>query len=541
MITLFRFVRYALHYTPTLILLPFTVVLLTACQSAPAPTSVSQSQPIGPGVVIVTQPPANIAVRTATPRPLSTRRADDTVAVTATPTRNTKPNPNALKVADSFSNLRDGEVNFVAYVTPSDALISTAKVSWTFERSKKTGSKEAVLPAHEIGNPTKLVVFLPLTELPVTESTLSYEWTITDENSNTITTKAGRFKLTEATRAEQRNELPVVAAKQQFISRFPEAAVFKVTITPEYPILNSRIFITQNNGIIVKDYEVRTPTKNKGETLTLELIYGSAMGVQIPWQEFETWWVFIDESGRTFRTEHAFNDYADKKHAWKKTPTKHAILYTYSQTAANVNTLVTATDRSIEALEKEFGYKLLYKPHIVVYNTVRDFRDWSPPYIEDIGFIGMASGEWGGAVVAVYGSIRFTGYSIIKHEIAHLFQYQSVQQPVAQWFIEGSARYMEDFPEEDPLKATRAYTRRFGAPSLQLALPMVTSDGSITAWPYYAGSTFVTFLKETYGAGAFAQVHLGLARNLDLPAALEIATGKTFAQLDSEWGKWISK
>jgi hypothetical protein len=483
-------------------------------------------------------PTATTVPPTATP----TRRATATPRITPSATRTTTPNPNALKVEDVFTNFLDNEITYVAYVTPNAAPIRTAKVTWTFEKSKKSGSKEAVLPAQEVGKVTKVSVFMPLSDLPIDESTLSYQWTLTDEFNNTITTKDGRFKLTEATRADERNDLPIVTAKQEFTSKFPDYATFKVTFTPENPITNTRIFITQNNGIVVKDFEARTPTKAKGEALTVEFSWNNALGVQIPWQEFETWWVFTDEFGKVYRTEHVFNDYSDKKHAWKKTATKSAFLYTYNQSAANVAALVAATDASIAALEKEFNYKLLYKPHIVVYNTVADFRDWSPPSIESIGFIGMASGEWGGAVVAVYGSIKFTGYSIIKHEITHLFQYQSIHSSnIAQWFVEGSARYMEDYPEENPEKATRAYVRKFGAPSLQMALPMVTADGSITAWPYYAGSTFVTFLKATYGAGAFARTHLALARGLSLPEALEAATGKSFAQLDSEWGKWIAK
>lgn len=532
MITRLKFVqiRNFFHYTLTSILL---IAALSACQPAPAaPTKVAAPQSVAPTTAVTIAP-------TVTP----TRRVSPTPRPSATATITTTPDPKALELEDSFSNLRDNEVNYVAYVTPKAAIIAAAKVTWTFEKSKKSGSKDAVLPVQEVGKATKLVVYMPLSELPNDESTLSYTWTITDENNNSLTTKSGRFKLTEATRADERNDLPIVAAKQEFISKFPELASFKVTLKPENPITNTRIFITQNNGIIVKDFEARTPNKQKGEEVTVEFAWNNAMGVQIPWQEFETWWVFTDEFGRVFRTEHAFNDYADKKHTWKKTTTKSAFLYTYNQSAANVNALVAATDASIAALEKEFAYKLLYKPHIVVYNTVKDFSDWSPPFIENIGFIGMASGEWGGAVVAVYGSIKFTGYSIIKHEIAHLFQFQSMQEnaTIPQWFVEGSARYMEDFPEEDPEKATRTYVKKAGAPSLQMALPMETADGSITAWPYYAGSTFVKFLKEKYGADAFSRTHLALARGIGLAEALEIVTGKTFAQLDSEWGKWISR
>jgi hypothetical protein len=249
----------------------------------------------------------------------------------------------------------------------------------------------------------------------------------------------------------------------------------------------------------------------------------------------------LPKFGKVTRTDHAFNDYADTKHPWRKTETKYAVLYTYNQSGANVASLAAATDHSIEALSAEFGYKLLYHPHIVVYNSFRDFRDWATAGAQEGGFIGMASGQWGGAVVAVYNSIRFTGYSIIKHELTHLFQFQSIQKSMPQWFIEGSARAMEEIPETDNEAAVRKYVKQFGAPSLQLALPMVSSDGSIEALPYYVGMTFIRFLKEKYGPDAFAKIHIALARNDELSDAFKAATNHTLAELDKQWAAWIAQ
>jgi hypothetical protein len=264
------------------------------------------------------------------------------------------------------------------------------------------------------------------------------------------------------------------------------------------------------------------------------------LGPQIPWQEFETWWVFVDELGKSYRTNHALNDYADTRHRWIRTPTQYTVLYTYGQTAANISALAVAADHSIAALQIDFGYRLLYKPHLVLYNSPNDFKEWAPPAMEG-GFIGMASGLWGGAVVAYYNSIRFTGYSIIKHELAHLYQFQSIQMDVPQWFVEGSARYFEEVPEEDNEAAVRKVVKQYTAPSLQVALPMLSPGGTITAWPYYVGMTFIRFMRLIYGKDSFARLHLSLSRGNDLGTALQKTTGKTFDQLDREWQNWIRK
>ncbi len=528
----------------------FVLLLAVACQPAATPNPSTAPTAIVQGVQIVTQPPRLQTPSTSAPTDPATSPATKSVSnvptskvltqVATSPATKSAPklDPKAIHLDNMVVNLRDGEILFVAYITSQKA-ITNANVSWTFESSKKSAQKDVVLPPQRPGQSIPFQMMLPLDTLPQGESSLTYHWTLTDENGNTLTSPNGTFKLTEATRADQRDDLPIIDSTVKFESKFPDHATFTVTIKPERPISNARFFITQNHGILVNDYESRVPTLDPGVPLTLSFSWNATFSLQIPWQQFESWWVFTDENGHLYRTKHALNDYADtRRHKWVRTPTKYAVLYTYDQPAANISSLIAATDHSIEALQKDFGYKLLYAPHIVIYNTINDFKEWAPPVIEG-QFIGMASGAWGGAVIGVYKSIRFTGYSIIKHELTHVFQYQSMQQTLPQWFVEGSARYMEEVPEEDDEAVTRAILKKYGAPSLQMAVPMISPDRKVNAWPYYVGMTFIRFLRAKYGADAFAKTYLALARNVDLSTALQSVTGKPFSELDQEWQKWI--
>lgn len=531
------------YYTLILVLL-----LITACQSSPAsapmPTSAVQIVTLPPARTAATSTPTAAATDNSVVAPpvigdLSTASSTAQATALALGTQATlRTSSNVIHLDNMLTNLRDGEILFISYIT-SQSAIKGASVSWTFTSSKKTGQKDAPLPPQRPGQSTQFQVALPLDALPQTESTLSYHWTLTDETGVSFTSPDGRFKLTEATRADQRDDLPVIDSVSKFDSQFPDHALFTVTLKPEHPITNARFFITQNHGIYVKDYEARVPTVDPGRPIMLSFSWNATFSLQIPWQQFETWWVVTDENGHIYRTKHELNDYADtRRHRWVRTPTKYAVLYTYSQSAANIALLVAATDHSVEALQKEFDYKLLYPPHIVIYNTIDDFKEWAPPVIEG-QFIGMASGSWGGAVIGVYNSIRFTGYTIIKHELTHVFQFQSVQQAMPQWFLEGSARYMEELPEEDNEAVTRRLCKEYGAPSLQMPVAPFSPDRRRNAWPYYVGMSFIKYLKATYGDDAFARTYLALARNVDLATALQTVTGKTFDQIDKDWQKWI--
>jgi len=523
------------HYTQIIAAL---LVLCAGCTAG--------SPPSAPPTVVVAQATALPTLKpsppgpTATYTPLAFQRA--TAEATLTPTLTYTPDATALRVENTFATLRSSEITFTLYVTPQAAPVKSARVEWTFAKSKTVTGKNAVVPPQTPERAVKLETSIFLDQVPVDESTLTYHWTVIDEYGNRLQSKDGTFKITEAPRNDARDDLPIIKATTTFKSNFPDSALFTVTVQPENSITNARFFITQNHGLVIEDYEARIQKAGqKAEPVTFSFQWDKTFSLQIPWQAFETWWVFTDDFGHVFRTEHVFNDYADKRHAWLRTETKYTILYTYGQSAANLAFYKTAADTSVEDLQREFDYKLIYKPHIVIYSTYKDYLEWDPPQDEGvISAIGVASGQWGGLVAVTYNSVKFTAYTIVRHELTHVFQFQSVQRPLPQWFIEGTARYMETYPEIDGEKFTRGMVKQYGAPSLQMGLPLISPDKKTNAWPYHVGQTVIKFLKTQYGNDALGRLYLALARAMEFGDAIKAVTGLTFEQFDLAWQKWIA-
>jgi hypothetical protein len=433
-------------------------------------------------------------------------------------------------------------ITFLAYLTPRKALVREAVLSYTFPSNGSTQQWKAPVPKQKLGEPISdpLQYSIGVTAMPKGEDRILYTWQVTTDSGGILRSEQKTFKITEAITAERFDNLPVIKAEQTFQSDFPDKAIFTVTLNPDPPIQNASFYLTQNGGIQLYNFAVRVPTQKAGAPLTLDFTWTAQLGWLIPWQQFETWWVFYDQMGHKWRTEHVFNDYADNRfHRWTRTPTQHAVLYTYGQDQANINTLMKATDSSIERLEKVFGYHLLYTPHVVVYNKQSDFEDWAPPAVTE-QFIGMASGEWGGVVVTYYESLAYTGYSIIQHELVHLFQFQSIRESAPQYWIEGSARYFEQVPYDDYEGRVRKIVKVYGAPNLGYRVPDYPPDGSGVPWPYYVGMTFVKYIITTYGDEAFAQIHVAMARDMSFTDALKSALGKTLPQLNDEWTAWIT-
>jgi len=289
------------------------------------------------------------------------------------------------------------------------------------------------------------------------------------------------------------------------------------------------------------------PTRKVGEKLDLKMVWSNLFGPQIPWQQFESWWVFRDIKGREWRTESSYNVYADQRfHKWTHTKSRFAEIYTYGRTAAENAFLAQAADTIITRLTAIYGYKLLYRPHLVMYNNETDLREWDlQGLMRDSEFVGLASGQWGGAVVMFNNTLEFTAYNILQHEVVHLFQFQSWRtgkQLIPRWWIEGSARYFEKpMPEADSKTVVTSYLKSYSPPSLVQGVTSIAPDGRNIGWLYWVGATFVEFFRDTYGDSAFQEVHQALARDIRFDEALKMATGKGISELSAEWQSWISQ
>ncbi|MCC7207354.1 MAG: hypothetical protein IT323_08610 [Anaerolineae bacterium] len=446
----------------------------------------------------------------------------------------------AVTFEEMVSTYDARRVTFLAYLTPHTERITQVKLRYAFPSTGEIREANVPPPVQTLGetirNPVRFT--MGIEALPDNEDTVLYRWQVITESGAEISGPQETFRVTEVSNAEWRDDLPIIDAESSFRSEFPKQAVFTSVIRPDPAVQYARFYLTQNRGIVLHSFAVRAPTQNAGEPLTLSFAWNDQLGLQIPWQQFEWWWVVTDRNGRQWRTPRMFNDYEDATfHAWNRTETRHAVLFTYEQSAQAIQTLADATDTSIELLEQMYGYRLLYTPHIVVYNTPAHFQSWAPPEVTD-EFIGLASGLWGGAVVTYWESIEFTGYAIIQHELVHLFQYQSIRDHAPKWWMEGSARYFERVSDFDAQTFVRAMSLAYGAPQVANGVQDLAPDKS-GAWPYHVGSVFIGWFIDNFGEDAFHQMHVAMARDVRFPEALELVTGKTLRAVSDAFKAWL--
>ncbi|GAB4547859.1 MAG: hypothetical protein OHK0023_09850 [Anaerolineae bacterium] len=432
-------------------------------------------------------------------------------------------------------------ITFIARVTPQSAQVQGVLLRYTYPKDGSSFEQVLRMPPQKLNVQTEIQYSLDVARMPKGEDSIEHEWFFDTPNGK-ISSGKQAFRITEVIATERKDWLPVIDAELNFQSRFPDEAIFSAVLTPESPINQAYIFYTQNGGLASHRYQVKVPLNAQpGEKITLTFNFTDFYGLQIPWQQFEWWFELRDKDNRVWRTQPRYDAYADEVfHNWTRTETKHSVMFTYERSTADIQYLANYTDSAYEKAAASFGYDLLYRPHIVIYNTPDDFQAWAPPAISD-RFIGMASGEWGGAVVTFYDTLQYTG-TVIQHELIHLFQYQSVRKSAPKWWMEGSATYFEGEADGvDEVEVVRRIARLAYPPDFRYRIPDEPPAGSYVPYPYYAGSTFITFLIEQHGLDAFQQVHVAMAKDEEFVDALVIATGKTLADLNSEFADWITQ
>lgn len=515
--------------------------LAAACDLAPPPLPTLAVLPTLPEVA------AEIVDTPTPPPPTPTRFTLPPTwtplhSPSATPSQRTElANTQAFRIEANIAKVENRRrINFSLWLTLQTQLVQSATLRYTFPSSDTTEEKRVPLPPQKLGETLKSPIAhtMAIAQMPPHEDQIVYEWLVEAQDGNLLRTPPQTFKITEAITEERRDDLPIISAEASFVSNFPQRAVLSVRLTPESPIRQARVYYTQNAGLVLFSFPVRIPQKRAGETVEISFVFNDQLALQIPWQKLEWWFVLTDQNGKQWRTPPQFNEYSDTRfHNWTRTETRHAVVFTYARSAADIAFIGRGVDHAVERLERFFGYRLLYKPHIVFYNQPRHFRAWAPPQVAD-RFIGLASGVWGGAVVTFYESLEFTVYAVIQHELTHLFQFQSMRDDdVPRWWIEGAASYLEERNNQNNVQLTRDFVRRFGMPDLSRTNRHL-SDRNPAA-TYFVGAALVDYVIATYGIEAFQRIHIATARHIPFDQALQMTIGKTRRQLSQDFEGWL--
>lgn len=332
-------------------------------------------------------------------------------------------------------------------------------------------------------------------------------------------------------------------AETSFQTHFPEGITSQLEVTPQDRITEVRFFVTID-GVSLFTQDIEIPRHMGGDTITLTANWdGISIGGQPfpPFLHLQTWWRLTDETGNAEDTPVTRRIYADTGgRSWLSLAGDHVTVYTYNQPGSFQSELLQAADEAMQQLSASYGYDLPYRPVVIIYNSAQDAdTDLSAPLWEPFGTHTNGRAYPGSNAVVVLAMDSANTTRVIKHELAHLFQFQLGEAyfyaPL--WWIEGDAHAYEPSAQRSLIDVQNLIEQRPMPQLISWQVNPTIVDDRITVMK--VGASFVMFLKSQFGLAAYADFYANWYVGADFYQAFEMTYGASLPELDVLWRSWL--
>jgi len=243
---------------------------------------------------------------------------------------------------------------------------------------------------------------------------------------------------------------------------------------------------------------------------------------------------------RTFNTRKLFRETIPKEYTVSTTKS-FRIRYHNEEKPVFSRYLEPTMERAFADMVKRYGFTPKLPVTLELYADKDDYgiRTVGLP---DIGALGVCFGQVITAMSPATGDINWG--MVLWHELGHVFAIQLSNSRVPRWFTEGLSEY-------ETLIASPSWRREndsdlYGAvlngtlPSIgALNSEFMQPDTSAVVVAYYQSAVTIEYLAQTYG---FPKIVEGLklfGKGKETPEVLKTLTGKTIAQLDADFRKYL--
>ncbi len=243
---------------------------------------------------------------------------------------------------------------------------------------------------------------------------------------------------------------------------------------------------------------------------------------------------------RTYNTRHLFKETIPKEYS--VATTKHfRIRYQNQEKAVFSRYLEPTMERAFNDMVKRYGFTPKTPVTLELYADRSDYgiRTVGLP---DIGALGVCFGQVITAMSPASGDINWG--MVLWHELGHVFAIQLSNSRVPRWFTEGLSEY-------ETLIASPWWRREndidlYGAlannslPSIgALNSEFMQPDQNAIVVAYYQSAVTIEYLATTYGFPKIVEALKLYGKGKETPEVLKSITGKTIAQLDSDFRKYL--
>ncbi|MFN0246768.1 MAG: tetratricopeptide repeat protein [Kofleriaceae bacterium] len=251
-------------------------------------------------------------------------------------------------------------------------------------------------------------------------------------------------------------------------------------------------------------------------------------------------WAGDQYNVRAFNTRTLFKETIPKDYSIATT--KHfRIRYNNEERPVLSRYLEPTLERAFADMVKRYGFTPSIPTTLELYADRTDYAIRTVG-LPDLGALGVCFGRVVTAMSPATGDINWG--MVLWHELGHVFAIQLSKSRVPRWFTEGLSEY-------ETLIASPSWRREndadlYGAvvngtlPSIAaLNAEFMQPDANAVVVAYYQSAVTIEFLVQRYGFPKIVEALKLFGTGKESPEVLQIITGKTIPQLDTEFRAFL--
>ena len=279
-----------------------------------------------------------------------------------------------------------------------------------------------------------------------------------------------------------------------------------------------------------------TPAKSVSATATKR----AQQGEFAPQLDIRYYWRITDSAGNTLKTDTQTIVYSDDRYQWQKVANDRATIFWYSGDANTGQQFLQWTMEGLDRLEKNFGIKMSYPIHVVLYANKNDMSLALAPrgdvFDQGATVLGEARSAYGTLLMLNQADAKTT----LWHELTHLVLHDLVKGPyesnLVSWLDEGLAMYNEADDHNDNYQ--RALTDAIRRNDVFVVRSMTSPNGvpaKVGIWYGQARSVVEYLLTKQGGKDKLANLLNLLAGGTRVDPALKQVYNFDQDQLNNLW------
>jgi tetratricopeptide (TPR) repeat protein len=252
-------------------------------------------------------------------------------------------------------------------------------------------------------------------------------------------------------------------------------------------------------------------------------------------------WAGDQYNVRTYNTRTLFKDTIPKEYTFG-TSKDFRIRYHNDEKAVLARYIEPTLERAFADMVKRYGFAPRTPITIELYADRNDYgiRTIGLP---DIAALGVTFGQVVTAMSPANGDINWG--MVLWHELGHVFAIQLSNSRVPRWFTEGLSEYetliaRPDWRRENDADLYGAVANATLVSIGDLNSEFMQPDASAVVVAYYQSAVTIEYLIATYGFPRIVEALKLYGKGRETPDVLHAITGKTIAQLDADFRKYLA-